>query len=230
MRKMNRDISDARPDITHQVILSGSYAMHLNPHDRVLKFGHSACLHCLTLQSTKPANSKSTFILRRVSSLKCRHQCGSHEHSSVSLVSWFSSYIACPSDRRTHTRSCCASSPVRSPSICHRIVAKSHSASTPPWFAYEIMLRLSTRKKAYACLWVLWLRALTLLPIRWLMRRSPSAIGHSLPASRAANSVMPRKTCGTSCEVDITVLCHTNSAPDLQTFYIREPSGAQEAV
>ena len=57
MRKMNRDISDARPDITHQVRL---------PYLRLFTIfcsSLSASSLSSTLQSTKPANSRSTSIL-----------------------------------------------------------------------------------------------------------------------------------------------------------------------
>lgn len=61
MRKMGRDISEARPDITHQVRLT------CNVFCPLLMNSTSAFLLSLTLQSTKPASSKSSFIQPRVS-------------------------------------------------------------------------------------------------------------------------------------------------------------------
>jgi hypothetical protein len=60
MRKMNRDISDARPDITHQVRISSSHSQF-----GILLTLPSAFLPSSTRPLTKPENFKSTFTPRR---------------------------------------------------------------------------------------------------------------------------------------------------------------------
>lgn len=68
MRKMNRDISEARPDIAHQVrpyFLPQSYwKRDLNAN---LTVHFSAFLRSLTLPSTRPASYKFSFTLPKAS-------------------------------------------------------------------------------------------------------------------------------------------------------------------
>lgn len=59
MRKMNRDISDARPDITHQVGLAES-AFNMRTILLTLFPSRSACLPCWIPPSTRPGSCKST--------------------------------------------------------------------------------------------------------------------------------------------------------------------------
>lgn len=80
MRKMNRDISDARPDITHQVCICNP---HLYANEfRGLISHYSVYLPSSTLQSTKLASSRSTSKLPKVSLSKSALQCESLERSS----------------------------------------------------------------------------------------------------------------------------------------------------
>lgn len=80
MRKMNRDISEARPDIAHQVRLSiplhrSSTTAHQHvllpciqhaEHGLLTNWRHcSACLPCSTRPSTRPAGYRSTFPPQR---------------------------------------------------------------------------------------------------------------------------------------------------------------------
>jgi len=63
MRKMNRDISDARPDITHQVGLKAVRFVL----QQLIMLRDSVFSLCSTRLSTRPANCKSTFPLPKVS-------------------------------------------------------------------------------------------------------------------------------------------------------------------
>lgn len=67
MRKMNRDISEARPDITHQVGASG--AKKFSGGKALIRF-RSVCSPYLIRQSTKLASCKYTYSRPRVSSSK----------------------------------------------------------------------------------------------------------------------------------------------------------------
>ena len=58
MRKMGRDISDARPDITHQVC---NFSKR-----RSMAYNYSVFSHSSIHQSIKLENSKFTYILRKV--------------------------------------------------------------------------------------------------------------------------------------------------------------------
>lgn len=80
MRKMGRDISDARPDITHQV-------RRLPPQTvgAALIITHrSAFLPSSTPQSTRQANCRYTSTQRRVYSSRFPQRSGYREHSNVS--------------------------------------------------------------------------------------------------------------------------------------------------
>lgn len=83
MRKMNRDISDARPDITHQVGILPLPSPTRLPHSRTNSLPHSVSSLYLTRPSTRPESSKSTFSQPRTSSSKCLPRCASPALSSV---------------------------------------------------------------------------------------------------------------------------------------------------
>jgi rRNA small subunit pseudouridine methyltransferase Nep1 len=82
MRKMNRDISDARPDITHQVRQNHKSSAAVRT--KTNRNRSSASSPSSTPPSTKPANSKSTSTPPKASSSKSARPCASHEPSSAS--------------------------------------------------------------------------------------------------------------------------------------------------
>lgn len=79
MRKMNRDISDARPDITHQVRICAP-----DIHNMVSLFTvFSVCLPFSILLSTRLESSRSTFPPQRACLSKSALLSASPEHSSA---------------------------------------------------------------------------------------------------------------------------------------------------
>ena len=103
LRKMNRDIGDARPDITHQV----RFAM-MNSDMGVIVltelFANSASSHYSTPLSTKPDYCRSTFTRRTTFLSKSLRPCAFRVHSSASQVSWYNSCTSFPSAARPHPR------------------------------------------------------------------------------------------------------------------------------
>jgi hypothetical protein len=101
MRKMNRDISDARPDITHQVC--GYHAATT----RVIGKANIYSVYSPSsiLQSTKPASYRSSSTPLKASSSKSARLCASHVPSSDSQVLWSSSSTDSLFDPSTHRRS-----------------------------------------------------------------------------------------------------------------------------
>lgn len=83
MRKMNRDISDARPDITHQVCMS--HAQSVSPLGTYANRCLSACLLFWIRQSTKPVNYRYISIPLRESSSKSARLFEYPAHSNASL-------------------------------------------------------------------------------------------------------------------------------------------------
>lgn len=84
MRKMNRDISDARPDITHQVRmhnlrLCSRLALNLQSSD----YSSSASSLCSILPSTRPENCRSISTPLKASSSKLVRLSGFREPSSA---------------------------------------------------------------------------------------------------------------------------------------------------
>ncbi len=99
MRKMNRDISDARPDITHQVrrllspppLVPSAAAAPSTPTAGAARPGsadglkrHSACSPSSTRPSTRRASSRSTSSRPRTCSSRCRRRSASRARSSAS--------------------------------------------------------------------------------------------------------------------------------------------------
>lgn len=117
MRKMGRDISDARPDITHQVCEIG----HIS--DGILT-SRSAYWHFSILRSIKQANCRYTSIRRRVFWLRFHQPSESPEHSSDSLVWWYNYCTSCQFDRLPHKKNCSKSSRTRSLITYHRIAER----------------------------------------------------------------------------------------------------------
>lgn len=79
MRKMGRDISDARPDITHQV---RERLLHI-ANSSLTVDARSAFLRFWTLRSTRPENSRYTFTPQRAFLSKSLQQSAYHEPSSA---------------------------------------------------------------------------------------------------------------------------------------------------
>ena len=104
MRKMNRDISDARPDITHQVRTSlSSNTVGMERLETDLMF--SAYSLCWIPQSTRQENSRYTSIQPKGLLSKSAQVFESLAHSSVLLALWYSFYTGYPSDPRTRKKS-----------------------------------------------------------------------------------------------------------------------------
>lgn len=87
MRKMGRDISEARPDITHQVTQPHLCSCILSP--PLLTSARSAFSPSLIPPSIKPANCRSTFTLPKAFSSKSAQLSVYLEPSSDLLASWF---------------------------------------------------------------------------------------------------------------------------------------------
>lgn len=136
MRKMGRDISDARPDITHHVCnwqMTRATPMSLFAHmwtkQLLTRANISACSHFSTHRSIKPANYKSTYTPPRTSSSRSHRQSAYPAHSSALPVSWCSSYIVYPFEAPPHLRSSSESYPTQSPIIYHQTAGSSRCHS-----------------------------------------------------------------------------------------------------
>ena len=88
MRKMNRDISDARPDITHQVCYQESSTSSSSPTNRC----PSVFSPYSTLPSTRLASCRSTSTPRRAFSSRSRPPSAYRVPSNASPASWSNCY------------------------------------------------------------------------------------------------------------------------------------------
>ena len=133
MRKMNRDISDARPDITHQVCFQASMKVvetYQSDTDH-----HSVFSPCSTRQSIKQGSSRYIYTRPKAFSSKSAPQFEFHVPSSASLVSWSNSYTDFQYAPQILKRNSSKSSRIQSLIIFHIIVERSPSALMP--MSYE---------------------------------------------------------------------------------------------
>lgn len=199
MRKMNRDISEARPDITHQVrfnIASGNRKVK-NEYPLTHR---SVCSLFSIPPWTRPVGSKFSFTPPRAFWSKSTLQSASREHSSGSPVWWSSCSTDSPSVRPTHRKNSLRLLRTRSPTTCPPTAARWPWVSRRPWSAPRIIWRHWTLTRVSPSSSVPWPRATTTLPTPSRTILSVSATTVLVPVLPAASSAMLPKRSGISSE------------------------------